>query len=133
MLTLNEALSKIDQGWNLSREISERAVIVRSHAQKGHVERAEEVAFEIDTLQRAMFHRSNPTSVWEGDRTDGIVWRMSTAAWADKAVHGYLLSRYLVTPFGTSHDNAEALARRILRPRLPLSLERVDQFQRVAA
>ncbi len=133
MNTLEDALAKIAQGWNLSQDIAERAVLARSHAQKGHAARAEEVAAEIDALQRATFLHENATGTWDGDRVDGIVWRLSTAAWADMTVQATRASRYITTPFGTSLNDAEAHARNIRRPRLPLTLERVDQFQRAAA
>lgn len=133
MRTLAEALDLIAAGWNIASEISDRAVVARSHARNGHAERAEEIAAEIDALQRATFYHENPQGTWDGDRADGIVWRMSTEAWADMAVHAYRLTRYLVTPFGTTQAEAEAHARTCRRPRLPFTLKRVDQFEREAA
>lgn len=133
MQTLDETLSKIADGWKVSREISERAVLARSHARKGHKARAEEYAAEIDAIQRAVHLKEGHMGAWDGDRTDGILWRLSTEAWADMAVHGVYLSRYITTPFGTTQSEAEAWVRRVRRSRLPLTIERVDAHQRAAA
>lgn len=110
MKDIQDALADTQAGWDAHHEIADRAVLLRSHATRGHTERAEEIASEIDTLQRAQSLRSG--EAWDADRTDGIVWQIDYLTFANATVHGYKRSRYFVTPFGTSIEDAQRHARR---------------------
>ena len=102
---LHEALAIIAAGWNAPHEITDRALQMRSHAQAGNVQRAEEYAVEIEALQRAHDerHGTPPAQMpdWAVD-----AWKIGHVAWANVLMHGWLCKRDFWVADGATVEKA---------------------------
>ncbi len=57
----SEILADIAQGWNVPNDVYAYAKVMRSHAEKGNLQRAMEYASDIVNFQDAMIARNNGT------------------------------------------------------------------------
>lgn len=117
MRTLNEALQIIEDGWNASTVVIERAVAMREALRSGDDLKADMLADEIDTLQEAEVARQraewtratgfSPEMPESGNGPKNEKWVIDLKTWAEVLIGGgYRRERFFNVMHGATVDQA---------------------------
>lgn len=116
-----EIIDRVKQGFSCDWQVAARAPLMRSHAQAGNTERAEEYAREITEIQRA-----HGVDVYDESR-----FVMGLECWADIVTHGTRVPRAI--PNAETETEALDATRRYRTRRLAQVIDTLPQNYRVAA